>query len=96
MRATTGRLNTLAGGRGARGASAARGPRTLTRCGAISGAAAMRAEPSCAADTTRELSATRRPLANLSCGTAITAFGTLWLAYLMLARPVLLGFLLSL
>jgi hypothetical protein len=56
----------------------------------------MRAEPSCAADTARELSATRRPLANRSCGTAITAFGTRWFAYLMLAKAELPGFLLSL
>ena len=56
----------------------------------------MRAERSCSADTARELSATRWPLANLSCGTAITAFGTLWFAYLILAGAVLLGFLLSL
>ena len=54
----------------------------------------MRAEPSCAAGTARAISATRRPLANLSCGTAITAFGTLWFAYLM--PPMAAGFLLSL
>ena len=56
----------------------------------------MRAEPSCAADTARELSATRWPFANLSCGTAITAFGTLWFAYLMLVMALLLEFLLPL
>src|SRR5579864_9258318 len=96
VRATTGRLNTLAGGRGARDASPARGPRTLARCGAISGAATMRAVPNWAADTARPLSATRRPLANLSCGTAVTAFATVWFAYLMLAMEVLLEFRLSL
>jgi hypothetical protein len=56
----------------------------------------MRAERSCAAGTARELSVTRRPLANLSCGTAITAFGTLWFAYLTFVMAVLLEFLLLL
>jgi hypothetical protein len=55
VRATTGRLNTLAGGRGALDEVPARGPRTLACCGAIAGAAAKRAEAICEGGTTRAL-----------------------------------------
>src|ERR1017187_156697 len=92
VRATTGRFNTLTGGRGARDASPARGPRTLACCGTISGAAAKRTVASWAPDTARALSATRWPLANLSCGTAVTAFCTFRFAYRMLLKAGSLGF----
>jgi hypothetical protein len=95
VRATTCRLNTLAGGRGALDEAPALGPRTLACCGAIAGAAAKWAEASWEAGTTRALWATERPLANVFCGTAVTAFGTFWFTYFTLVM-VLLEFLLSL
>ena len=53
MRATTGRLKTLAGGRGARETVSAVVPKTLFRCGAMVGAANTAAEANSAADTVR-------------------------------------------
>ena len=95
MRATTVRLNALAGGRGALDEVPALGPRTLACCGAIAGAAAKCAEASWEAGTARAVWATGRPLANVFWGTAVTALGTFWFTYLMLVM-VLLEFLLSL
>jgi hypothetical protein len=74
VRATTGRLNTLAGGRGARDAVSALTPRTLSRCGAIAGAPKTWAEESCAEGTARASCVTRLPRAKVCCGTAVTPF----------------------